>query len=187
MNPALRLIVGLTGTSGIIYGVRLLRELKLKEVETHVVVSRAAEKILQQEMNKDIGLIDSLATHRYDVDNMFAPIASGSFLTDGMVVIPCSMKTLAGIACGYSENLLLRSASVMLKEDRKLVLVPRETPLSPVDLENMLKLSRIGVTILPAMPAFYHRPRGIDDLVAYVVGKTLDVFRIEHDIFGRWR
>ena len=187
MNPALRLIVGLTGTSGIIYGVRLLKELKSKEVETHVVVSRAAEKILQQEMNKDLGLIDSLATHRYDVDNMFAPIASGSFLTDGMAVIPCSMKTLAGIACGYSENLLLRSASVMLKEDRKLVLVPRETPLSPVDLENMLKLSRIGVTILPAMPAFYHRPRGIEDLVAYVVGKTLDIFRIEHDIYGRWK
>ena len=183
----MRLVVGLSGASGIIYGVRLLEELRSKEVETHLVVSRAAEQILQQEMSKDIGLLDKLATHRYDVDNMFTPIASGSYLTDGMVVIPCSMKTLAGIACGYSENLLLRSASVMLKENRKLVPVPRETPLTPVDLENMLKLSRIGVTILPAMPAFYDRPRSIDDLVAYVVGKTLDVFGIEHDLFDRWK
>jgi len=185
-DQGLRLVVGISGTSGVIYGIRFLQELRAKAIEAHLIVSSNAEKLLRQETEMELGTIEKLATCRYDVDDMFAPVASGSYPTDGMVVIPCSMKTLAGISCGYTENLLLRAAEVTLKESRKLVLVPRETPLSPVDLRNMLRLSRIGVTILPAMPAFYHNPRSIDDMVAYVVGKTLDAFKIEHDLFRRW-
>lgn len=182
----MRLVVGISGTSGVVYGIRFLQELRAKGIETYLVVSRAAEKLMAYETGMGLEDVEGLATQRYGVDDMFAPIASGSNPTDGMAVIPCSMKTLAGIACGYAENLMLRAAMVTLKEGRRLVLVPRETPLSPVDLGNMLRLSRIGVTILPAMPAFYHSPRSIDDLVAYVVGKTLDAFRIEHDLFKRW-
>ncbi|MCJ7632534.1 UbiX family flavin prenyltransferase [Candidatus Bathyarchaeota archaeon] len=182
----MRLIVGLSGASGIIYGVRLLQELKAKSVETHLVISHAAEKLIPHEIDLSLDAVGKLATFLYDVDDMFARIASGSFPTNGMAVIPCSMKTMAGICSGYADNLLIRTAMVTLKEGRKLVLVPRETPLSPVDLENMLKLSRIGVMILPAMPAFYHDPKNIDDLVAYIVGKTLDAFSIEHSLFRRW-
>jgi 4-hydroxy-3-polyprenylbenzoate decarboxylase len=182
----LRLVVGITGTSGVVYGIKFLQELKARSIETRLIISHAAERLIGQETGMGLEDVEKLATRRYDVDDMFAPVASGSYPTDGMVVIPCSMKTLAGISCGYAENLLLRAAMVTLKEGRKLVLVPRETPLSPVDLNNMLRLSRIGVTILPAMPAFYHNPRSIDDIIAYVVGKTLDAFRIEHDLFRRW-
>lgn len=182
----MRLVVGISGASGVIYGIRFLQELKAREIETHLIVSHTAEKLIGHETEMKLESIERLATHHYDVDDIFAPVASGSYPTDGMAVIPCSMKTLAGISCGYAENLLLRAAMVTLKEGRRLVLVPRETPLSPVDLENMLKLSRIGVTILPAMPAFYHNPRSIDDIVAYVVGKTLDAFGIGHDLFKRW-
>ena len=182
----MRIVVGISGASGILYGIRLLHELRLRSVETNVIVTRTGEKLMAHETGLAIGAIDELATHRYDVDDLFAPIASGSYRTDGMAVVPCSMKTLAGISGGYAENLLLRSAMVTLKENRKLVLVPREAPLSQIDLENMLKLSKVAVTILPAAPAFYFGPKTIDDLVEYVVGKTMDVFGIQHDLFRRW-
>jgi len=182
----MRLVIGVSGTSGVIYGVRLLEVLKEKNVETHLILTDVVESILREESNLSSRDVQALASNYYDVDCMTAPIASGSFMTDGMVVIPCSMKTLSGIAHGYSENLLLRAADVTIKENRRLILVPREMPLSPIHLQNMLELSRIGVTILPAMPAFYHKPKTINDLVDYVVGKVLDALKIEHSLYRRW-
>ena len=183
----MRLIVGISGTSGVIYGIRLLEELrKNRDVEIHLILTKAAETIIREETGLSKENVEALATHHYEIDCLTAPIASGSFRTDGMIVIPCSTKTLSGIAYGYSDNLLLRAADVTLKENRHLILVPRETPLSPIHLRNMLELSRIGVTILPAMPAFYHKPRTIDDMVNFVVGRALDILRIEHSLYQRW-
>ena len=182
----MRLVVGISGTSGVIYGLKLLEILKEKGVETHLVLTDIVENILREEVGLTISEVKSLAKYCYDIDCLTAPIASGSFRTDGMVVIPCSMKTLSGIAHGYSENLLLRAADVTIKERRCLILVPRETPLSPIHLQNMLELSKIGVTILPAMPAFYHNPKTIDDIISYVVGKVLDILNIEHTLYQRW-
>ncbi len=182
----MRIVVGISGASGVIYGVRFLHELKQRSIETDLIVTRTAEKLLTYETGLGMKAVDELATRRFEVDDMFAPIASGSYRTEGMAIIPCSMKTLAGISAGYADNLLLRAAMVSLKEHRRLVLVPREAPLSQIDLENMLKLSRVGAIILPAMPAFYFGPKSIDDLVGYVVGKTMDAFGIEHSLFQRW-
>jgi len=181
-----RLIVGISGASGCVYGLRLLEVLRNLNVETHRVVTRAAAKILESEVGLEIWEVRKLASQWYEVDDLSAPIASGSFSTMGMVVAPCSMKTLAGIAYGYSENLLLRAADVALKEGRRLILVPRETPLSSIHLENMLKLARMGVVILPASPAYYHKPKTIEDLVDYVVGKILDCLGLEHKLYRRW-
>ena len=181
-----RIIVGISGASGIIYGVRLLEVLKKLGVETHLVITEDAERTLALETDYDINYVKSLANRAYDIRDMAALIASGSFRVEGMAVVPCSMKTLAGIALGYSENLLLRAAAVCIKEGRKLVLVPRETPLSPICLENMLKLAQIGVCILPASPPFYSRPKNIDDLVNHIVGRVLDIFGIKHQLYKRW-
>lgn len=155
-------------------------------METHLIISRAAEKVIKQELGMDKKDLARLATRVYDGDDLGAPIMSGSFKTDGMVIIPCSMKTLAGIVSGYSDSLILRAADVTLKEGRKLVVVPREAPLSVVHLRNMLKVAKLGVTVIPAMPAFYHKPKRIDDLVDFVVGKVLDYLGIEHQLFKRW-
>ena len=182
----MRIVVGISGASGVIYGTRFLHELRLRSIETEVIVTRTAEKLMAHETGLSIKAVDKLATHRYDVEDMFAPIASGSYQTEGMAIIPCSMKTLAGVSGGYADNLLLRAAMVSLKENRRLVLVPRETPLSQIDLENMLKLAKAGATILPAMPAFYFGPKSVDDLVGYIAGKTMDAFGIQHDLFQRW-
>lgn len=182
----MRLIVAITGASGVVYGKRLLEVLRGKKVETYLIISKAAENVIEHELEMTKRELEKLASHVYDVNDLTAPIVSGSFKTDGMIVIPCSMKTLAGIAHGYSENLILRAADVMLKEKRKLVLVPRETPLSVVHLRNMLDLASQGVFILSAMPAYYHKPEKIDDLVDFVVGKTLDQLGIEHELFKRW-
>jgi len=182
----LRLIVAITGASGVVYGKRLLEVLRGKKVETYLIISKAAENVIEHELEMTKNELEKLASHVYDVNDLTAPIVSGSFKTDGMIVIPCSMKTLAGIAHGYSENLILRAADVMLKEKRKLVLVPRETPLSVVHLRNMLDLASQGVLVVPAMPAYYHKPEKIDDLVDFVVGKTLDQLGIEHELFKRW-
>jgi 4-hydroxy-3-polyprenylbenzoate decarboxylase len=130
--------------------------------------------------------LEKLAQHVYDVDDLDAPVMSGSFQTDGMVIIPCTMKTLAGIAHGYADNLILRAADVTLKERRKLIVVPRETPLSIVHLRNLLEVAKLGVFVVPAMPAYYHKPEKIDDLVNFVVGKVLDCFNVEHRLFKRW-
>ena len=182
----MRLVVAITGASGVIYGRRLLEILREKKVETHLIISKAAERVIQYELETTKKELEKLAGHVYDPDDFNAPIVSGSFKTDGMIVIPCSMKTLAGIAHGYSDNLILRAADVTLKEKRKLVLVPRETPLSAVHLKNMLDLASQGVLIVPAMPAYYHKPKRLEDLVDFVVGKVLDLLGIEHELFKRW-
>ena len=176
----------MSGGSGVIYGVRLLEVLKRLKVEAHLVVSTAAQETLAIETNHKIRHVESLATHVYRFNDIAAAPASGTFRTQGMVVIPCSMKTLAGIASGYSDNLLLRAAEVTLKERRPLVLVPRETPLTTIHIENMLRVAQAGAIVLPAMPGFYDRPKTLDDLVNHVVGKVLDVLNIDHDLYGQW-
>jgi len=183
----MRLIVAITGASGAIYGKRLLEILRNKKIETHLIVSKAAEKVIEHELEMAKEDVEKLASHAYNIDDLKAPIVSGSFKTDGMVIIPCSMKTLAGICHGYSNSLILRAADVTLKEKRKLVLVPRETPLNVIHLRNMLDLVKQGVAVLPAMPAYYHKPKSLGSLVDYVVGKVLDVLEIEHALFGRWQ
>jgi 4-hydroxy-3-polyprenylbenzoate decarboxylase len=186
LAESLRLIVAITGASGVIYGKRLLEALREKKVETYLVVSKAAESVIEHELKTTKNDLKKLAVHVCDVNDLSAPIVSGSFRTDGMIVVPCSMKTLAGITHGYSNNLILRAADVTLKEKRKLILVPRETPLSVVHLRNMLDLASQGVFILPAMPAYYHKPEKIEDLIDFVVGKALDLLGIEHKLFKRW-
>lgn len=183
----MQIVVGVSGASGAIYAVRLLESFKDLSVKTHLVVTAAAEKTVELETGLTKDELIALATYHYGVDDLTSALSSGSFPTDGMVVIPCSMKTLAGIAIGYSGNLLLRAADVTLKERKPLVLVPRETPMSLIHLENMSKVARAGAIILPAMPGFYHKPKSIDDLVNHVVGKVLDVFHLEHKLYKRWR
>jgi 4-hydroxy-3-polyprenylbenzoate decarboxylase len=181
-----RIIVGISGASGVIYGVRLLEALKEIDIETHLIMSEWAERILALETDYDPGYVKGLAAVRYENRDLAAPVSSGSFITAGMVIAPCSMKTLAGIAGGYSQTLLERAADVTIKEGRKLVLMPRETPLSPIHLENMLKLARIGVAIVPPMPAFYIKPQGILELVDHQVGKIIDRLGFQHRLIRRW-
>jgi len=181
----LRLIVAITGASGVVYGKRLLEVLK-ENHEVHLIISKASEKLVEYELETTKRQLEELANHVYNEDDFSSPLASGSFITDTMIIIPCSMKTLAGIAHGYSENLILRAADVTLKENRKLILVPRETPLSSVHLRNLLELSMQGVVIIPAMPAFYHKPNTIEDLVDFVVGKVMDSLGLDHELFKRW-
>ena len=182
----MRLVVAITGSSGVIYGTKTLEALYNLKIETHLVLSEWGEKNIKFETSNTIDYVKSLATRHYDINNMAAAISSGSFLTDGMIIVPCSMKTLSSIANGYDDNLISRAASVAIKESRKLVVVPRETPLSRIHLENMLKLSQIGAVVLPAMPGFYHKPNSMDDLIDHIVGKILDQFRIGQDMFRRW-
>lgn len=182
----MKLIVGMSGASGVIYGVRFLEALNRKNIETHLVFTPLVEKILEQETDFKKQRLIELATFHYKIDDLAASISSGSFLTQGMVIIPCSMKTLAGIACGYSDNLLLRAADVTLKEKRTLIVVPRETPLRKVHLENMLRLANEGATILPAMPGFYYKPKTLDDVINHIVGKVLDILKIDHNLYQRW-
>jgi flavin prenyltransferase len=187
MGKNIKIIVGITGSSGVIYGIKLLYFLKKSEIETHIVLSKWAEKNIEIETDESVVEVKKLASFEYKENDMAASISSGSFKTDGMIIIPCSMKTLASIANGYEDNLISRAASVTIKENRKLVIVPRETPLSQIHLSNMLKLAKIGVTILPAMPGFYHRPKTINDLILHIVGKTLDQFEINNEVFKRWK
>ncbi len=183
----MRLIIGISGGSGVIYAIRLLEVLHNLKIETHIIISRWAETCIKLETDKSIDYLHTLANKVYDNDNLAAAPASGSFKNDGMIIIPCSMKTLASITIGYDDTLISRAATVTIKEGRRLVLVPRETPLTAIHLENMLKLAKLGVTILPAMPGFYHRPKSIEDLLNHIVGKILDQFGIEHEIFKRWK
>jgi 4-hydroxy-3-polyprenylbenzoate decarboxylase len=185
-KPQLRLVVAITGASGVIYGIRALEVLKDLGVETHLIMSEWGAKNIKIETDKTADYAKSLATKCYEDDNMAAPMSSGSFRTDGMAVIPCSMKTLASIANAFDDSLVSRAAGVCIKEQRKLVLVPRETPLSKMHLDNMSKLADAGAVILPAMPGFYHRPKTMDDLIDHVVGKVLDQFNIDHGLFRRW-
>ena len=181
-----RLIVGLTGATGTILGVRLLEALKAARVESHLVMSKWAIRTLVHETDYSAADVEALATCTYRAHDQGAAISSGSFLTRGMVVCPCSMRTLASIAHGTGDQLVHRAADVILKERRKLVLVVREAPFNDIHLENMLKLSRMGVVILPPMPAFYNRPQSVDDLVNHIVMRILDQFDIHFDLRQRW-
>jgi 4-hydroxy-3-polyprenylbenzoate decarboxylase len=181
-----KLIVGISGATGAIYGIRLLEVLSKSDVETHLVITEAAQETILIETSWKVEDIKSLAKVSYDIKNLGADISSGSFLSEGMVIIPCSIKSLSGIANSFNENLLIRTADVTLKERRKLVLVVRETPLHLGHLELMHQASRIGATLLPPVPAFYFHPKTIDDLINHTVGKVLDLFGINHHLFNRW-
>jgi len=182
----MRIVVAMSGASGAIYGVKLLQALKDGRIETHLILSSWAEKVLEMETSFTVNEVKKMATYTYDVNDLSAPITSGSFPTSGMVIVPCSTKTLAAIANGYSQNLIHRSAEVMLKEKRPLVVCPRETPLNLIHLENMSKLAKAGAIIFPLAPPFYHKPKTVDDLVNQIVGKILDLFKIESKLFKRW-
>ncbi len=193
-----RYILAITGASGPILGIRVLENL-IRKAEVHLIISSQSFSIIKHETgidwtgktdssieNKIRTYLKSKKLHYHNEHDLSAPLSSGSFLTDGMLVVPCSMKTLAGIANGYAGNLTERAADVVIKEGRPLLLCPREMPFSTIHLENMLKLARSGVKIAPPVPAFYQKPKDLDDIVNFVAGKILDSFGIEHDLFKRW-
>ncbi|HEX9078296.1 MAG TPA: flavin prenyltransferase UbiX [Desulfuromonadaceae bacterium] len=196
-----KIVLAMTGASGSIYGLKLGKELIACEADLTILLSSTAVQVIREETALDLGGLESDTRrvlgayfrpkqgqlHYYADTDFFAPVASGSSAPDAMVICPCTMGTLSRVACGNSGTLLERCADVMLKERRPLVLVPRETPLSEIHLENMLKLARLGAAIVPAMPAFYHEPETIDDLVNFQVGKVLDVLGIENSLYKRWQ
>jgi flavin prenyltransferase len=181
-----RLIVGITGATGTIFGIRLLQMLHGSGIETHLVLSKWAARTLIHETPLAVKDVQALATHSYGAGDQGAAISSGSFVTLGMVIAPCSMRTLAAIAHGLGDNLIHRAADVILKERRKLVLVVRESPLNEIHLENMLKLARMGVVILPPVPAFYNNPQNLDDMVNHITMRVIDQFDIHLDVMNRW-
>ena len=181
------LIIGITGATGVIYGIRLLEVLsKMKGIETHLIISEAAKKNIKYETDWKIEDVTALANSRYDVNDTGACLASGSFKREGMIVAPCTIKTMSALANSYTENLLLRAGDVTLKERRKLVLLVRETPLHIGHIRNMERLSEMGAIIMPPVPAFYYKPKTIQDIIDHTIGKTLDIFGIEHNLFQRW-
>ena len=182
----MRIVVAMTGASGIIYGVRLLEELNKKGCEIFLILTENAKKILQHEMDLRQEDLIKFVSKMYEENEMDSPLSSGSFMYDAMVIVPCSIKSMAAIANGFAANLVARAAICCLKEGRKLIVVPRETPLDIITLENMLKLRKAGVVVLPAMPAFYHKPKNVDDLVNYIVGKIMEQIGIEHTLYERW-
>jgi flavin prenyltransferase len=185
-DPSRGIIVGISGASGVIYGLEMLRVLKNLHIDRHLVITPAGRLNFQLETDFSSRDAENLASFVYDDANLTAAIASGSFLTGGMVVIPCSIKTLSAIANSYSASLLVRAADVTLKERRPLVLVVRETPLHQGHLELMHRAATMGAVILPPMPAFYHRPQTIQDLINQTLGKVLDCFQVPHQLFQRW-
>src|SRR4030043_573501 len=180
------IIVGISGASGVIYGIRVLKSLADQGIETHLIITQAGMRNLTIETKYTFKELEKMASHVYDIENIEAPIASGSFKVDGMVIAPCSIKTLSAVANSYSHNLLVRAADVMLKERRRLVLLVRETPFHEGHLELMIKVTKMGGISLPPVPAFYHLPKTIEDLIDQTVGKVLDLFQIEHHLFNRW-
>ena len=185
-----RLIVGISGASGIIYGIRLLEVLQgIEEIETHLIISNAAKRTALLETDYSIDQIQNLAGKVYGFNDIAASISSGSYKTVGMVIIPCAIKTLSGIANSYNDNLILRAADVVLKDRRKLVLVLRETPLHLGHVRLMGQVIEMGAILMPPMPAFYHRPKTIDDIINQTVNRVLDLFDIElpEDLFNRWQ
>ncbi|MCJ7782720.1 MAG: UbiX family flavin prenyltransferase [Desulfobacterales bacterium] len=180
------IVVGMTGASGVIYGVKIVEVLSKLGMETHLIITQAGLKTLAIETSDNINGLKSMASHVYDEGDLSAPLASGSFKVDGMVVAPCSIKTLSAIANSYNHNLLVRAADVMLKERRRLVLLVRETPLHEGHLELMLKVTRMGGVIMPPVPAFYHHPKTIEDLIDQTIGKVLDLFSVDAKLFKRW-
>jgi 4-hydroxy-3-polyprenylbenzoate decarboxylase len=183
---ARRIIIGISGASGVIYGVRMLEHLRDTDCETHLVLSKSAKLTIEIETSYAAKEVAAMADYTYDNKNMAASISSGSFLTDGMIVAPCTIKTLSGIANSYTDNLLVRAADVSLKEKRKLVLLVRETPLHKGHLQLMTTAADLGAHILPPVPSFYHMPKTIDDIIDQTVGKVFDYMDIEHDLFNRW-
>jgi 4-hydroxy-3-polyprenylbenzoate decarboxylase len=184
--PNTRLIVGVTGATGVVFAVRLLEKLREAGLERHLILSKWAVRTLLHETSYTVEDVQRLATHSYQPNDQGAQVSSGSFLSAGMAIVPCSMKTLAAIAHGHGDNLIHRTADVMLKERRKLVLVVREAPFNDIHLENMLKLSRMGVIIFPPVPAFYQRPATLDDLIEHTVIRILDQFGIHLETSRRW-
>ena len=188
----IKIVVGITGASGSIYAKRLIEELLKMDIYTHIICTDTGKKVMKYETGIDLEKwVEALSKQHLnlrleDINNLFAGVASGSYKFDAAIILPCSMGTLAEISNGLAKNLLCRVADVALKENRRLVIVPRETPFNAIHLENMLKLSRLGVTILPAMPGFYHMPETMEDLIDFVVGKVLDSLSIENTLFKKW-
>jgi flavin prenyltransferase len=181
------LVIGITGATGVIYGIRLLEVLSsIREVETHLIISEAGELTIKYETDRDIAEIKKLANFSYDIKDVAARLSSGSFKRDGMIVIPCTIKTMSAIANSYNENLIIRAGDVTLKEGKKLVLMVRESPLHLGHLRLMERLAEMGATIMPPEPAFYNKPQTIDDIINYTVGKALDAFDIPHNLYQRW-
>lgn len=184
----MRIIVGISGASGVLYGIRLLEVLRTyQNIETHLIITEAAQKNLQLETNKTVEEVKALATYVYENHDLAAPISSGSFSTEGMVIAPCSVKTLSGLANSFNVNLLIRAGDVSLKERRKLLIVFRETPLHLGHLRLLTQLAETGAIILPPVPAFYHHPQTIEDLIDHTIGKILDQFGLDHQLYKRWK
>jgi 4-hydroxy-3-polyprenylbenzoate decarboxylase len=181
-----RIVVAISGASGVIYGIKALQLLQGTDIETHLIISEAGQFNISVETDHSADAVLAMANHVYNHRDIGAAPASGSFLTEGMLVVPCSIKTLSGIANCYGENLIVRAADVTLKEKRRLVLMVRETPLHQGHLRLMLKASQYGAHILPPVPAFYHQPKTIDDIIHQTIGKMFDYMGIEHDLFQRW-
>ncbi|HMM06409.1 MAG TPA: UbiX family flavin prenyltransferase [Clostridiales bacterium] len=182
----MKIILGITGASGVIYGIRLLETLKKTEHEVALIISAWGKKTIALETDYKLSTVINLADTVYENDDLAAAVSSGSFKADAMVIAPCSMKTLSAVAQGYSENLIPRVADVALKERRPLVMMVRETPLSTIHLENMLKATQAGAILVPPLVAFYHRPQTVEEIINQSVGKVLDLLHIEHDLFPRW-
>ncbi len=181
------LIIGITGASGAIYGIRLLEVLKQdKDVETHLVISKSAQRTIEYETNYTTEQVQKLAHHCYDNSDIGAALASGSFHRDGMIIIPCTIKTMGALAHSYAENLIVRAGDVTLKERKRLVLTVRETPLHLGHLRTMVQLTEMGAIILPPVTNFYTKPKTIDDLINHIVGRALDLFEIDHNLVKRW-
>ncbi len=181
-----RIVIGISGASGVTYGVRMLDVLRQTDLETHLIISNAGRLNIEIETRYKPADVEAMADFVYDQNDMAASLASGSFLTEGMVVVPCTIKSLSGIANSYNENLLVRTADVTLKEKRKLVLVVRETPLHVGHLRLMTQAAEMGAHILPPVPSFYHQPETIEDIIDQTIGKVFDYMGIEHDLFRRW-
>jgi len=180
------IVIAITGASGVIYGIRLLEALKELKIENSLIISDAAKTVINSETDYKIEDIIDLADNYYDFNDLTASVNSGSFKADGLVIVPCSMKTLSSIANGYGANTITRVADVSLKERRPTIIVPRETPLRSIHLQNMLTLSQEGAIILPAMPGFYSNPKTLEDQIDFIVGKILDSLKIENNLFKRW-
>jgi len=181
------LIIGITGATGAIYGIRLLEVLsKIEAVETHVIISKHGEETIKHETNYGLNDVRALANFAYEIDDVGASLASGSFQRDGMIIAPCTIKTMSALANSYAENLIIRAGDVTLKERKPLVLVVRETPLHLGHLRSMVRLTEMGAIIFPPVPSFYHKPKTIEDIINSTIGRVLDLFNIEHSLSHRW-
>jgi flavin prenyltransferase len=181
------LVIGITGASGVIYGIRLLEVLSSKkDIETHLIISEAAEMTIKHETSWKVAEVRKLASYSYQNEELGARLSSGSFKRDGMIISPCTIKSMSALANSYTYNLMIRAGDVTLKERKKLLLMVRETPLHLGHLRNMVQLTEMGAIIMPPVPAFYHKPAAVQDLIDHTVGKMLDIFDIQHDLFKRW-